>query len=122
MEQLKEKGIDKLLKEAYESGVVCSGLSAGSYCWFTCNYDLIYGMGVIKAVNCVHYNIKDDIAKEKLYQVIKEKNLTGYAIDNQVAIAFIDNDIKVLKSNSERNAYKITYTDNKIIEEKIIEK
>lgn len=117
MEVLKEKGIDKILITAYENGIVCSGLSAGSYCWFNCNYDLIEGMNVINAVNCVHYDQKDKIAKEKLYSVIKEKGLVGYAIDNCVALEFINNDIKVVKSNNNMNAYKIIYNDNKIIEE-----
>ena len=101
----------------YENEIVCSGLSAGSYCWFNCNYDLIEGMNVINAVNCVHYDQKDKIAKKKLYSVIKEKGLVGYAIDNCVALEFINNDIKVVKSNNNMNAYKIIYNDNKIIEE-----
>lgn len=119
VDQLKEKGIDKLLIKAYNSGIVCSGLSAGSYCWFKCNYDLIEGMNVINAVNCVHYNEKDEEAKNKLYDVVKEKNIVGYAIDNQVALVFTDTDIKVIKSNPQRNAYKITYIDGKIVEEKM---
>ena len=117
MEQLKEKGIDKLLIEAYESGIVCSGLSAGSYCWFNCNYDLIEGMNVINAVNCVHYDQKDETAREKLYNVVKEKGLNGYAIDNCVALEFIDENVKVIKSDNNRNAYKIVNTDNKVFEE-----
>ena len=120
MEQLKEKGIDKLLIEAYDNGIVCSGLSAGSYCWFNCNYDLIEGMNVINAVNCVHYDQKDEFAKEKLCNVVKEKGLTGYAIDNCVALEFVDSNIKVIKSDKKRNAYKIDYVDNRVIEEVII--
>ena len=30
----KKNGVDKILKQAYEKGVVLSGLSAGSICWF----------------------------------------------------------------------------------------
>ena len=119
VEVLKEKEIDKMLIKAYERGIVCSGLSAGSYCWFNCNYDLIEGMNVINAISCVHYDQKDTNAKEKLYNVIKEKCLTGYAIDNCVALEFIDDDIKVIKSDNNKNAYRIIYDDNKIIEEKI---
>ena len=117
--QLKERGIDKALIKAYNSGIVCSGLSAGSYCWFNCNYDLIEGMNVINAVNCVHYDQKDKIAKEKLYSVIKEKGLVGYAIDNCVALEFIDDNVKVIKSDNNRDAYKIVCTDNMVFEEKM---
>ena len=117
--KLKSTGIDKLLIKAYNSGIVCSGLSAGSYCWFRYNYDLIEGMNVINAVNCVHYDHKDEISKNKLYDVVKEKNIIGYAIDNQVALEFIDDDIKVIKSNDTKNAYRISSIDGKIVEEKM---
>ena len=119
MDQLRMTGIDKLLIQAYNNGIVCSGLSAGSYCWFRFNYDLIEGMSVIDAVNCVHYDQKDSLAKEKFYNVVKDKNLIGYALDNQVALEFIDDSIKVIKSNSLKNAYRITYTDKGFYEEKM---
>ena len=117
VEQLKTTNIDKLLIKAYNNGIVCAGLSAGSYCWFKYNYDLIEGMNVINAVNCVHYDQKDKVAKDKFYSVIKDNNLVGYALDNCVALEFIDNRIKVLKSKYDKNAYKINYINNKIEEE-----
>ena len=119
VEELKDKELDKILIKAYNSGIVCSGLSAGSYCWFRYNYDLIEGMNVINAVNCVHYDQKDEISKNKLYDVVKEKNIIGYAIDNQVALEFIDDDINVIKSNDIKNAYRISSIDGKIIEEQM---
>ena len=73
LEKWKELGVDKLLLKAYEKGIVCSGLSAGSYCWFKYNYDLIEGLGVINAINCVHYDQKDEEAKTKFYNVVKDK-------------------------------------------------
>ena len=111
--------VKHLVIKAYDSGIVCSGLSAGSYCWFKYNYDLIEGMNVINAVNCVHYDQKNEMSKNKFYNVVKEKNIIGYAIDNQVALEFIDDDIKVIKSNPLRNTYKITCNGEKI-DEKII--
>ena len=76
-------------------------------------------MNVINAVNCVHYDQKDEISKNKLYDVVKEKNIIGYAIDNQVALEFIDDDIRIIKSNKERNAYKIDIVNGKVVEEKM---
>ena len=116
LEKWRELGIDKLLIQAYNKGIVCSGLSAGSYCWFKYNYDLIEGMGIINAINCVHYDQKDNEAKEKFYDVIKDKNMEGIALDNCVAIEFIDGKIKIIKSNPNKNAYKVIYENGKIIE------
>ena len=117
LEKWRECGLDKILKQAYEKNIVLSGLSAGSYCWFKYNYDLIEGLGLIDAINCVHYDIKDEESKNKFYKTIKDKNMIGYAIDNCVALEFIDNQVKVIKSNQKRNAYKVVYLNGDIIEE-----
>ena len=66
LEKWKEKGIDIALEKAYQKGIVLAGMSAESYCWFDWNYDLIRGLGFIKAVNCVHYNRKDEVTKKKI--------------------------------------------------------
>ena len=101
----KELGVDKILLKAYENGIVCSGLSAG--------------IGIVNAINCVHYEEKDDEAKNKFYNVIKEKGLVGIALDNCVALELIDGKVSIIKSNKDKNAYKIMYANNKIIEEKM---
>lgn len=119
LQKWKELGVDKLLLKAYEKGIVCSGLSAGSYCWFKYNYDLIEGLGIINAVNCVHYEQKDNEAKNKFYNVIKEKELIGIALENCVALEIIDGNMKIIKSNKDKNAYKIVCSNNKITEEKM---
>lgn len=117
LERWRELGVDNLLLEAYNKGIVCSGLSAGSYCWFKLNYDSIKGIGIINAVNCVHYEQKDKEAKDKFYNVVKETGLEGIALENCVALELVDNKMKIIKSNKNRNAYKISYKNNKFIEE-----
>lgn len=109
LETWRKLGVDKLLIKAYQKGIVCSGLSAGSYCWFKCNYDLIKGLDIINAINCVHYEQKDNEAKQKFLKVIKEYNLVGYALENCTALEIIDGEEKIIKSNPNKNAYKIYY-------------
>lgn len=117
LDKWRKLGVDKILVEAYNKGIVCSGLSAGSYCWFKLNYDLIEGIGIINGVNCVHYEQKDKVARDKFYNVIKSTGLDGFALDNCVALEIVDDKIKVIKSNKNRNAYKISYNDNHFVEE-----
>ncbi len=111
----------KILKEAYENGIVMSGFSAGSYCWYKYNYELIEGMGVIPAINCVHYNEKSKEKRKQFYETIKNKNLPGIALDNGTAIEFINNEFKLIKSIKNAKAYKIEYKDNKFLEKEIKE-
>lgn len=117
LDKWRELGVDKFLIEAYNKGIVCSGLSAGSYCWFKLNYDLLEGIGIINAVNCVHYEQKDEIARNKFYDVIKETGLEGIALENCVALELVGNKMRIIKSNVNRNAYRITYDNNEFIEE-----
>lgn len=119
LDKWKEKGVDIALKKAYEQGSVLAGMSAGSYCWFSYNYDLIEGLGLIKAINCVHYDLKDDIAKKKFYDVIKNKNMTGFALEDCTALAVIDDNFKIIKNNEDAKAYKIFFDGNKFIEEEL---
>lgn len=66
-------GVDNILKKAHKKGVVLSGLSAGSICWFNCgNSDSrkftsgsnklikVTGLGLIDALHCPH-NPEDSI-------------------------------------------------------------
>ena len=97
-------------------------MSAESYCWFDWNYDLIRGLGFIKAVNCVHYNRKDEVTKKKFYDVIQNKNMIGLALDDCVALEVIDNKIKIIKNNENAKAYKIYFDGEKFIEEELKER
>ena len=63
-------GVDKLLKTAWQRGIVLCGLSAGSICWFESGhsdsmsfynpkkwkYINVHGLGFIKGIHCPHYN------------------------------------------------------------------
>lgn len=119
LEKWKEKGVDIALKKAHDKGIVLAGMSAGSYCWFDYNYDLIQGLGFINAVNCVHYNRKDEIAKKKFYDVIQNKNMIGIALDDCVALEVIGNEFKIIKNNENVKAYKIYFDGEKFIEEEL---
>jgi dipeptidase E len=121
LDKWKQYDIDTALRKAYEKGTVLAGMSAGSYCWFAYNYDLIQGLGLINAINCVHYNKKDIIAKEKFYDVIRNKKMPGFALDDCVSFVYIDGDFKIIKNYEEGSAYKIFYDGNKFIEEEMKE-
>lgn len=120
MDIWRQTGIDKILVEAYEKGIILAGMSAGSYCWFKYNYELIEGVGLIPMINCVHYDEKSDEKKKQFFQNIREYKLDGLAIDNDVAVAFIDGKCKVIKHNEKLNAYRITFEDGKF-SQKILE-
>jgi dipeptidase E len=117
-------GIDKLLKVAYKSGTVLSGISAGAICWFDSGhsdsmsfynprkwkYINVKGLGLIRGIHCPHYNSMTlGVPRRKHFKQMMRKTAGfGIAIDNNCAIEFIDGRLyKVVRSKSYAQAYKV---------------
>ncbi|MBQ9782393.1 MAG: peptidase E [Clostridia bacterium] len=94
----KETGIDKLILDAYERGVIISGLSAGAICWFekmysdsnvingeSDEYAFFDGLGILKGGACPHFNERKN---EFLNCDNPLKKGTWYCIENNSAIVF----------------------------------
>ena len=73
LQEWEQVNLKDILFEAYNNGIVISGFSAGAYCWFKYNYELIEGFNAINAVVCVHYNEKNDNKKKQFFEVLKNK-------------------------------------------------
>lgn len=122
----KEWGLDKILKKAYDKGIILSGLSAGSICWFEDgNTDPINEplytipcLGFIKGSHCPHYD-GEEKRRPAYHQLIKEgKAKPGYAMDDGAAIHFINGEPKtIVSSRKKAKAYKVTLEGQKVREE-----
>lgn len=121
MKVWQEYGVDKALIRAYKSGKVLSGLSAGSICWFISGHSdsefiediedpkpiWVKGLGIIPYLHCPHYDEPDRVGFDEFYA----GQLTdAIAIENQVAIVWDNYEMKVIKSNPMKNAYKLSWT------------
>ena len=116
-----ELGIDKLLIELYNKGVIISGFSAGCYSFFKYNYELIEGFNIINAIVCVHYDEKSADKKEQFYESIKEKQLPGIALDNGVAIHYFENNFEIIKAVKNAKAYRIDYKNSEFLKQELDE-
>lgn len=115
----REKNVDKFLKEAYENGIVMSGLSAGAICWFEYghsdsesfeqdgewNFIRVEGINFVENVLfCPHYHQENREASfEEMMRENPEK--TGLALDNKAAVKVMDERLKILKSQEDAKAY-----------------
>ncbi len=126
MDDVREFGIDKLLKEAADRGCVMAGISAGaillSKSGFSDSYILrgesdkysfVEGLGFTDISICPHYNKSEDKRKQLLDEV-KNTKKTVYGIDNCAALKVEDGNIAVIRANSAANAYEISYSDKTI--------
>ena len=113
--------LKEYLLEAYNKGIVLSGFSAGAYCWFKYNYEMIEGFGLIDAIICVHYEDKTEEKINEFYTNVKSNNLPGIALYNGVALRYSENKFEIIKSIKDAKAFKISYSNGKFIKEELLE-
>ncbi len=123
MRRWRRLGVDALLREAHDRGIVLAGRSAGMICWFKYghsdsmsfynpdrwSYVRVKGMGLIDAIGCPHYNGETaGVPREEEFQsmVMRYPEL-GIAVDNHCAIEFVDDGYRVITSRPGVGAYRL---------------
>lgn len=122
LSEWEKENLKEYLLEAYNKGIIVSGFSAGAYCWFKYNYEMIEGFGLINAINCVHYDDKSEEKINEFYNNIKLNGLPGIALDNGVAIIYSENTFEIIKSIKGARAFKISYINGEFIKQELLEK
>lgn len=131
MKAWRKTGIDKILRKAYERGIVLSGVSAGSICWFKWGnsdsmkyYDpkakqiKVSGMGLINALHCPHYNA-DRERQTSLKEMLKNTPGVSIALEDCCALEVVDNMYRIITSKRRAQAYKIYWNNNRYFKETI---
>jgi len=124
----KAQGIDKILKRAYDRGIILSGGSAGSLCWFVDGttdsrpkrLTDIKGLGFLQYSHCPHFHTEK--SRRPLYhkEILSGKFLPGYAIDNRAGIVFKNGKFfKAVSLDKKNNSYFVTVKNGKIVETKL---
>lgn len=128
-------GVDKILKTAYEKGIVLAGVSAGAICWFdfgnsdsrrfTSGSDKLIrvkALGFIPALLCPHYG-SEVHRQEDLKRMMKDApRIPAIALDNCVALEIVEDKYRIIKSKPEASAYKIFWKKGEFHKEEIVSK
>jgi dipeptidase E len=93
-------GLDVILREAWERGVVLGGISAGSMCWFTAGVTKGYGvpravegLGLLPASNSVHHSSEPE-RRPCFHEAVRTELVPpGYSVDDGVALLFEGTDL-----------------------------
>jgi len=112
----KEWGLDKILKTAWEQGVILAGLSAGSICWYEEGITDSYGnklepleaLGFLTGSHCPHYD--GEAERRPTYRQFVEQGTLqpGIAADDGAAVHYIDQEIKkIVSSRPAAKAYRV---------------
>jgi dipeptidase E len=91
-------GLDEILREAFERGVVLCGSSAGSICWFdegvtdsiAGELSRMSGLGILAGSNCPHYDGEPE-RRPAYHRMVSMGTIgPGYAADDGVGLHFVD--------------------------------
>ena len=119
------QGIDKILKQAWDRGIVLGGASAGSLCWFEegttdsrpKELSIVKCLGFLKGSHSPHYDAEP--GRRPLYQklIASGQMKPGYACDNDAGIYFEDNTVKrVVHTRAAAKVYYVSVENGKAVE------
>jgi len=119
------QGLDEILREAREKGVVLCGNSAGGLCWFDCGITdsfgptlapLTNGLGFLPGSFCPHYDSEGQ--RRPTYQrCVGEGMASGWAIDDGVALRFEGRELReIVSAVPAARAYRVERADDSVRE------
>ncbi len=116
--------LDSMLHEAWKNGVVLCGLSAGAICWFDQGHTDSDGdlsvmdcLGFLSGSCTPHYDGEPE-RRLSFHTLIQQHRLSpGYAIDDGVALHFIDDALAyVVSSRPTAQAFYISTEGDSVVE------
>ena len=119
------QGIDAVLRQAWEQGIVLGGASAGSLCWFEegttdsrpKELSIVQCLGFLKGSHCPHYDAEP--ARRPLYLSLvgSGRMKPGYACDNDAGLYFEDDDLeRVVATRADAKAYYVSAVNGQAVE------
>ena len=110
-------GVDDVMREAWEAGVVLTGVSAGSICWHvggpTDSFGPVLrpvttGLGLIPYANGVHYDSEEQ-RRPLLHRLVADGTLpTAYATDDGVGLHYRGTElVEALTEIPDKAAYRV---------------
>jgi peptidase E len=125
----KAQGIDVVLKEAWDRGIVLGGASAGSLCWFEegttdsrpKELTIVKCLGFLNGSHSPHYDAEPK--RRPLYQklIASGQLKPGYACDNDAGLYFEDNTVKrVVSARGGAKCYYVSVVGGRV-EERVLE-
>ena len=120
----KVHGIDALLREAWENGVVLCGASAGMICWFEAGVTDSFGprlagmdcLGFLPGSACPHYDGEEQ-RRPRYRELVDGGFPEGVAADDGVGIHFAGTEIReVVTCRPGATAYRVTRAGEQALE------
>lgn len=121
----REWALDEVLREAWEGGVVLSGVSAGAICWFDQGSTDSYAdrlrvldcLGFLPGSCCPHYDTERE-RRPTLKRMLQAGEIVpGIALDNDAAAHFVDTELyRVVTTRADARGYELYVADGEVRE------
>src|SRR5258708_32329030 len=121
-------GLDKVLRAAWNAGIVMAGISAGAICWFedgiTDSFGMPFrnlndGLGFVRGACCPHYDGEKE-RRPGLRRLVKRGFPSAIALGDCGAAAFVGTRLKeVVSSRRKARAMKVELSKGSVVERQI---
>jgi peptidase E len=121
-------GVETILRECWEAGIVLAGISAGAICWFeaavTDSFGLQLaalndGLGLLPGSACPHYD-SEELRRPVYQRLVADGFPGGYAADEGIGLHFVGTAFKeAVSSRPNGNAYELKLDQGRLIERTI---
>jgi len=117
-------GVDTLLREAWEAGIVLGGVSAGAICWFEAGVtdsfraelDGLDCLGFLPGSCCPHYDGEEQ-RRPAYHRLVGGGLQPGIALDDGVAAVFEGTAVaEIVTARPEARAYSVEASDGNVQE------
>ena len=120
----KEWGLDLVLEEAYNSGIILSGVSAGAICWFEKgitdsfldHLSILDCLGFVEGICCPHFDEEIERIPYVENQLLQQNIKSCVAIEGNCALHFVNGKpYKSINFGNNKKSYYISVTSGEII-------
>lgn len=119
------QGIDQVLREAWDRGIVLGGASAGSLCWFEEGttdsrpkaLSVVQCLGFIPGSHAPHYDAEPGRRPQYQRLIAAGEMKPGYACDNDAGIYFEETEVRrVVSTRAEAKVYHVSAVGGRAVE------
>jgi peptidase E len=123
----REHGLDEIVREAWQEGVVLSGVSAGMICWFEAGVTDSYGpqlesmecLGLIPGSACPHYD-GEELRRPRFHELVAGGIPGGWAAEDGVVLHFDGWELReAVTAFPGKAAYRVALRDGEVVEERV---
>ena len=117
-------GVDAILREAWDAGVVLCGWSAGMICWFEAGVTDSFGpqlegmdcLGWLPGSACPHYD-GEELRRPRYHELVAGGLPAGVAADDGVGLHYVGTELaEVVSAREGARAYRVEARGGEVVE------